>query len=323
MKDIEGAHVPHIYQELSTSRVLTMEFIQGVKATDLEAIDAAGLDREGVALTALRATIKQMLIDGFFHADPHPGNVLVNLETGDLTFIDTGMVGELSLNKRMNLVQFVLALQARDVTSQAQIMRSMSVPFVDHVDDQAFIHDFERRVGRLKYLPKSPAGETISIGFSMLREHGLRLDPDLTMAIKALMQAEAIATLLFPDGGIVNQGAATVREMVMDEITADKIVEMTKKQALMSAREVLKRVPTLQEATVKWLDQYQKGRFEVHLDASAISEEVQNVNRYGRLVVIALLLVGMLIGSAIASTVLTFARGREPAMATDLPTGLF
>ena len=82
MAGLEGVHIPRIYPELSTSRVLTMEFIKGVKISDIEAIEAAGLEREVVARNALRAVIKQLLIDGFFHADPHPGNVLVNLQTG-------------------------------------------------------------------------------------------------------------------------------------------------------------------------------------------------------------------------------------------------
>ncbi len=306
IENIEGARIPTIYPEFSTARILTMEFVNGVKISDLDAIDAAGLDRAKLARTALRTMIKQLLIDGFFHADPHPGNVLVNLETGDLTFIDTGMVGELGFSQRLNVIQLILALQQQDITSQAQILRNMSVPFLDHVDDQAYIRNYERRVGKFKYRDTVPFGEVINMSFDLLREHGLRLNPDLTMGIKALMQAESMATLLFPQGGIVDEGSAIVREMVLDEIDADKMVDVAKKQLTMSAREVFQRIPSLQEATVKWLDQYQKGRFEIHLDTTAVSEEVRKVSRYGRLGVIALLLVGMLIGSAIASTVLVF-----------------
>ncbi|MEI2691700.1 MAG: AarF/UbiB family protein [Anaerolineae bacterium] len=79
MASIPGVHIPKIYPELSTKRILTMEFIRGVKISNLEAIDQAGLDRKMLAQNALRAIVKQLLIDGFFHADPHPGNVLVRL----------------------------------------------------------------------------------------------------------------------------------------------------------------------------------------------------------------------------------------------------
>ena len=88
--------------------------------------------------------MKQLLIDGFFHADPHPGNILVNLDTGDATFIDTGMVGELDLNQRINLIQLLIAMQQQDVMGMAQVMYSLSTPFVDEVDEKAYYRDFQR-----------------------------------------------------------------------------------------------------------------------------------------------------------------------------------
>ena len=103
MEGLSDIHVPVIYTQLSTSKILTQEFVEGVKVSDVEAIEAAGLDREEIARNALRALIKQLPVDGFFHADPHPGNLLVNLDTGVLTFIDLGMMGELDVQKRLRL----------------------------------------------------------------------------------------------------------------------------------------------------------------------------------------------------------------------------
>ena len=234
-----------------------------------------------LATTALRAMIKQLLIAGFFHADPHPGNVLVNLDTGDITFIDTGMVGELNVQQRMNVIQLLMALQDEDSTAQAQILRNMSVPFIEPVDEQAYIHDFERKMGRFKYRTTVPFGEVINVAFDLLREHGLRLDPDLTMAIKAMVQLESIASTLFPGGGIVEQGATIARGMVMKELDTDKISGILKTQLTMTARDVVNQLPTLQEATTKWLEQYKKGRFEVHLDTSELTPQVDKLNRHG------------------------------------------
>jgi len=307
MAGLEGVHIPRIYPELSTSRVLTMEFIEGVKISDIEAIEAAGLEREIVARNALRAVIKQLLIDGFFHADPHPGNVLVNLRTGEITFLDCGMVGELDLTQRVNLIQLVFALQQGDVAGMGQILRNLSVPFLDKVDEKAYARDFQRLIGRQMYVGGSAGfGQTVNLGLDLLRSHGLRLDPNLTMAVKALMQAEAFVTLLYPEGGIVAEGAEMVQEMALQEITADKVVEVVKDQVMMTAREALKRLPSLQEATLGWLDQYQKGRFEVYVDTSGLDKSTDRLASFGRQVVIAMILVGMLIGSAIATTVLAF-----------------
>jgi ubiquinone biosynthesis protein len=307
MAGLEGVHIPTVYPELSTSRVLTMEFIQGVKISDIEAIQAAGLAREVVARNALRAVIKQLLIDGFFHADPHPGNILVNLQTGQINFLDCGMLGQLELSQRVNLIQLIFALQQGDVAGMGQILRNLSVPFVDKIDEKAYARDFQRVISRQLYVGASAGfGQTVNLGLDLLRAHGLRLDPNLTMAVKALMQAEAFTTLLYPEGGIVSDGAAMVQEMALQQITADKVVEVVKEQVMMTARDFLKRVPSLQEATMGWLDQYQKGRFEVYLDTSGLDKSVDKLASFGRQVVIALMLVGMIVGSAIATSVIAF-----------------
>jgi ubiquinone biosynthesis protein len=296
------AHVPRIYTELSTSKVLTLEFIQGVKINNIAAIDAAGLDRRELARTALRAEIKMLMIDGFFHADPHPGNVLVNLSTGDITFIDTGMVGELDLSQRINLIQLLMALQQVDVQGMAQIMKNMSVPFVDEVDEKSYFRDFERTIGRYLYTgTQAGFGESVNVSLNLLREHGLRLNPNLTMAIKALMQAEAISTALAPEGGMLADGVQIIQEEALKVVTADRIIEEAKKQIMSGAREVFTNLPDLSLASVKWLNQYKKGRFEVTVDTSELAKEVDKVGKFGRQLVIAVLLVGMLIGTSIAT----------------------
>ncbi|MGD8585132.1 MAG: AarF/UbiB family protein [Chloroflexota bacterium] len=306
MDRLPGVHVPIVYQEYSTSRVMTMEFVTGVKISDLQAIDAAGIDRQSLASNTLRALVKQLLVDGFFHADPHPGNILVNLETGDATFIDMGMVGELDLMQRINLVQLVVAIQQQDVTGMAQVLYGLSAPFIPNVNEKAYFRDFQRTVGRyVTYSDGTSFGESVPVAFNLLREHGLRLDPQLTMAVKALIQAEAVTTNLYPEGGIVAEGVTLVRELAVQEITAERIQEEATKQVTMAAREIFRRLPTFQEATMKWLDQYQKGRFEVTLDTSELAKEVDKLQRLGRQVVIGIILVGMIIGSAIASSLLT------------------
>jgi ubiquinone biosynthesis protein len=303
LEGIEGVRIPTIYRELSTSKVLTMEYIEGVKAIDLQAIEAAGLDRRALAEAALRSLVKQLLIDGFFHGDPHPGNVIVDLQTGELVFLDTGMVGELDVNQRMNLIQLLMAVRQGDVKGMAQIMRGLSVPFRD-VNEKAYYRDFERLVGR--YMEPGSAASfsgAVNVGFDLLQRHGLRLDPELTLAIKTLMQVEAISSVLHPESGISVLGVEITKELLVEQVTADKVVEVVSQQAMLSLREVVQRLPTLQEATVKWLDQYQRGRFEVHIETGDLTRELKSVRVMGRQIIIGVMLVGMIIGSAIAASI--------------------
>ena len=301
MANLPGVHVPAVYTDLSTSKVITQEFIHGVKVSDVRAIEQAGLDREEIARNALRALIKQLPVDGFFHADPHPGNLLVNLDTGVLTFIDLGMMGELELQQRLRLAQLMIVMQQLSVDGMASALRGMSTPFRGDIDEKAFRRDFARRVGRYVGHGRVVSfGQVASEGFELLRIHGLRLDADMTLAVKALVQTESVARALSTGSGLLSEGVPMLRDMVLETITGEKIMDEAKKQLISVAGVVAERIPTLTEATTKWLDQYQKGRFEVTVDTSALSKEVTKLTRLGREIVIAVMLVGMLVGSAIA-----------------------
>jgi ubiquinone biosynthesis protein len=292
-----------MYPQYSTSRVLTMDFVRGVKISNTAAIDAAGIDRQVLATNTLRALVKQLMIDGFFHADPHPGNILVNTETGYVTFIDTGMVGELTVPQRLNFIQLLATLQNHDVDGAASVMKNLSVPIQGEIDERAYYKDFQRSLG--PYMAGAGAtldfGQSLSTSMDVLRRNGLRLDPNLTLAIKAMAQVQAITTLLFPGGGLLAQGVQMAREEALNLVTSDNIANVATKAAGMVMREVSANLPSLTEATLGWLTQYKKGRFEVYVDTSAVSKEVAKINRFGRLAVVALMLVGLIIGSAIAT----------------------
>ena len=299
LESIPGIHMPQIYLTLSTSKVITEEFVKGVKINDVSAIEAAGLDRDALALTFTRAILKQLLIDGFFHADPHPGNVLVSLQTGYITFIDCGMIGELDVQGRINMIQLMIAIEEMDIPSMGRLLRDMSVPFVDHPDDAGFFHDFERLMGRLA-MSGGDFGQIVSSATNLLSEHGLRLNPNLTMAIKALMQMSTIGNALYPKPGLMTKSVEMIKEMAIQAVTADKVIAEGRKQILSVGRELFKRIPNLTDATTKWLDQYQKGRFEVTIDTSQLSKEVDKLGGLGQQVVAAIILAGILVGSAIA-----------------------
>lgn len=300
LEGIPAARLPVIYNEQCTGRVLTMEFIDGVKLTNLAAIDEAGFDKEELAKNALRATLKQILIDGFFHGDLHPGNVFVNRRDGDIVFLDVGMVGELTVRQRANMINMLLVMQQQDVRGLAQAARSLSVPFRE-VNESAFLRDFERRVGRLMQQQTVPMSETLNEVMSVLRENGLQLDPSLTLAIKSMMQMEVAGRLLFPQGGFVEVGMGITLELVRKEITAENITNVVKQEATYTLREVAQRLPSLQEATLKWLDQYQKGRLEIYHDTSGLNDQVDRLGRLVRYVVLGILLGGLIVGSAIAT----------------------
>jgi ubiquinone biosynthesis protein len=304
MESIPGVVVPKAYPELSTSKVLTMDFLQGVKISNVQAIEAAGLERQDIGVTILRALVKQLLVDGFFHADPHPGNVLVNLETGSVGFLDMGMMGDIDVAKRLNLINLLMVTRQKDPAGLARAVRSLSVPFRKNVDDGKFYKDFERSIGRyMEPGVSSSFGGLMNVIFGVLSSHGLRLDSDLTLAIKAMMQAEAIYNALYPEGGgLAEQGFDLTKELLLQEATADNIKNALTRQASLLAQDAARQLPSLQEATLRWLGMYRRGRFELHVDTSDIAQELQTFRRIAHQIIIGIILVGMIVGSAIAAS---------------------
>jgi predicted unusual protein kinase regulating ubiquinone biosynthesis (AarF/ABC1/UbiB family) len=118
-----------------------------VKISDVDAMEAAGLDVAAIGDAALRAAMKMLPVDGFFHADPHPGNLIVDLDTGVMTFLDCGMVGELTLMQRAHLALFLWTFVKGHVAAMGQQLRSLSVPFRP-MDDAVVLRDFEQRMSR-------------------------------------------------------------------------------------------------------------------------------------------------------------------------------
>jgi ubiquinone biosynthesis protein len=284
-----------------------MEFISGVQANRREEIIEAGLDPIAIADNAVRAAIQMILIDGFFHADPHPGNVVVNTETGELVFLDAGMVGELSIRHRANLVGLLYTTTQSDPRALAQSLRSISEPFREDVDPKALDAEFARRIGPLLDVPegeKLQLADIVSQSLDLLREAGYRPDPQLTLAMKALTQASEFMVVLYPPGHSADFGAKAVemaRDLAQEHLTEGRIADFARQQAMYAAREAAQQLPSLQEATNRWLGQYRKGRFEVRVDTSDLEPNLDALARMTRTLTLGLVVVGFLIASAIAA----------------------
>lgn len=304
LADIPGVHIPTIERSLSTRRVLTQEFISGVKISDVEAMKAAGLDLPAVGDSALRAAIKMLLIDGFFHADPHPGNLLVNLETGVVTFLDSGMVGQITLGQRANMAMLLWTFVQGDVPAMGRQLRSLSVPFRDGVDDKAFDKDFERKMARYGRGSGADIKSVMSAGLSVLRDNGYRLDPQLTLALKSMTQASAFFTPLAPDDRLFTEAALeAAMELGEVAVTGDAASEALKREGIRWLGEGVQALPEYLRGLLSWNDQLKRGKLTVYVDTSSLDRQMNQARQLTSMVVVAVLVAGGLIGSALASQV--------------------
>jgi len=192
-------HVPYVVWEATTHGVLTLERIVGVKIDDLAGLDAAGVDRPALARNLAYVYLSMVFSHGFFHADPHPGNLFVEAG-GRLAMVDFGMVGTVPPRVRDALVEILLALVTHDTRRTVAAMRGLGVA-PDAVDEDSFVAELDRLtaasieqpLGELRLAPLVADLMTVS------RRHRLTFPRELALLVKTVVMCEGLAAQLDPD----------------------------------------------------------------------------------------------------------------------------
>ncbi|MGZ3588449.1 MAG: AarF/UbiB family protein [Candidatus Limnocylindrales bacterium] len=304
MRKFPEIHIPEVDGERSTARVMTAEFVRGIKISEVERLREAGVDTAHMGSVFIRALIKQVLVDGFFHGDPHPGNVMVDPERGRIIFLDFGLIGELRTDQRLTLIQLLYAIRGKDSQAIADALMGLGHPGPDFHEGR-FRSDIDRLVRQyLIYGHATSIGSAISAVLGAVFENGLRLSNDLTLAMKAVVQAEETASALSYDLDLVQAVLEEARDAALERFTADNVEKVVLGQAMRVGQEFVRRLPTLEAAVWKWMDQFGRGKLVVEVDTSDLNRQIGKVGDLGRQLAIGMLVTGQLIGTAILTVVL-------------------
>lgn len=190
--------LPAVHHELSTARVLTLERLRGLKIDDLEALEAAGIDRVPLADRATSLVLRSIFEHGFFHADPHPGNFFIE-PSGRIGLIDFGMVGEVDAATRDALTSVLVALVTSDAAPLVE--GSLRLGISDETTDtDAFAADVNELMATdlSKPLGELSLGHVLASVLAVVRRHHLRFPPNLALLAKTLGMCEGLAAHLDP-----------------------------------------------------------------------------------------------------------------------------
>ncbi len=195
-KSVEGVDVPALYDELCTERVLTMEFVEGVRATDPEKV---GGDRKTLAKRGLGAILKMVFEDGFVHADLHPGNIILTPDDR-VVLIDLGLVAEIDDDLKGPWIQTFIALSQQDGALAARLFYTYA-PSVGRVNYAAFEADVLAHFASFhgKALHEIEASQIVAGMMNILRRHHVQIDPVFTVVNLAMLVAEGLGKQLDPD----------------------------------------------------------------------------------------------------------------------------
>ena len=196
-KDIEYIRVPKIYWEMSTSKVLTMEFIKGTKVDEITQEKYKNVfDAKKVAKRGAQAILRQILEDGFFHADPHPANILIQ-PPATIVMLDVGMVGYLDKETTFKIAEFIQAIIDKNLEQIISCLQDLGV-VIKEVDENLFRHDLKELLDRYFGVPLKRL-EIRKISEDMLKvmvEHHLSLPSSFVLMLKALSMEESIGKKL-------------------------------------------------------------------------------------------------------------------------------
>ena len=216
-------HIPRVFWATTTSRVLTLERIVGTKVDDVERLDRAGVDRRALATKAASVAVGMVFEHGFFHADPHPGNLFIEPD-GRIGLIDFGMVGEVDDGLRQQLATVLAALTSHDVDKLAKALLELSV-VKRQVDREQFRADLVRFVAlyRGRRLGEVNIAGLVSQLLALLRKHRLQLPQEMAALLKFFLMVEGMGVRLDPEFNLGAFLGPYARQLILDRYSPEAL----------------------------------------------------------------------------------------------------
>jgi predicted unusual protein kinase regulating ubiquinone biosynthesis (AarF/ABC1/UbiB family) len=301
LKEFKRIQIPQPVSDYSTRRVLTMDYIQGRKITALSPL--ARLDFEGHALAeeVFTAYLKQVLVDGIFHADPHPGNVFLT-EDNRVALLDLGMVGHTTPAMQENLLKLLLAVGDRDSEAAADVVIRISQAR-DEFDRMEFI-----RLMRQVMAVQQDAGlRQIDIGRSLLEvsrsaaDNGLFIPSELALLGKTLLQLDEVGRILDPEFDPND----SVRRNVFKLMTQRMRKSTTRANLLSSMINAKQFMTALPSHLTKIMDSLANAEFEVKVRATDANTVVEGIQKVANRITAGIVLAALIVGAALLARVPT------------------
>ncbi len=291
--------IPQVHWAHTKERVNVQAFIEGIPGSELERVSAEGLDRVLLARRGAQAVLKMIVEDGFFHADPHPGNVFY-LSGNRLAFIDFGMVGRLTARRREELLALLLGLVQREPQAVADVL-------LDWTGDghganlEQLEGEIEAFVDQYHGTPLAELhlGQMLADVTTILREHRLALPSDLALLIKAFISLEGMGRGLDPGFHMATEALPMLRQVLRARYKPRAIGQ----RAWSTLRDAFAMAERLPHDVSRALRNIRRGRMQLHIDLAHLRRVGDQLDRAANRLALALVISALIIGSSIVMTV--------------------
>ncbi|MDR3200179.1 MAG: AarF/ABC1/UbiB kinase family protein [Spirochaetales bacterium] len=287
--------VPKVYEEYTTKRVLVMERIDGIKVSDVRAILSAGCDPRKIALNGARIVARQIFEYGFFHADPHPGNILV-LDDDVICFLDFGMMGFLLPRHRDILISMMMALFDRDERKLAQGILELSGS-----RSPANTEALEYEIFEIMDTYASMSVEAVNLGELVTRilriviAYRIQMPPGFFLLVKALVTIEGVALRLYPGFRMVVELEPVIKKMFLRSLRPDRIL----KELYGVSYQTFSLLKNLPRNAGDIIEKIKSGRITLHIDSSDLNPILRKADQITARVSFSVVLASLVVGSSI------------------------
>ena len=290
--------IPRIYWTWTCERLNVQDYIEGIPGRNLAALDAAGLDRALLAQRGTDAVLKMILEDGFFHADLHPGNIYY-LPDNRIAFIDFGMVGRISGERRYQLAVLLHGLVSHDSATVSDVLLDWSentetVSDTLQVEIDAFVDQYHG-----VELRKLDIARLLSELLTILRDHGLTLPPDLALLFKAFITLEGLGRQLNP-GFDMTSAIAPFLEKVLLAYSAPEAIAKRGWRTLIDA---LGLIASLPKDLSRLLRSARRGKLQIQVEVIPLKHFGEKIDRAVSRLALSIITAALIIGTAIVSNI--------------------
>ena len=216
-------YIPKVFRETTSSRVLTMEFVEGVKISDIDQLDALGLDRKIITANGANFYLKQIFNHGFFHADPHPGNIFI-LPDNVICLLDFGMMGTVDRPTREAFVDLVDSVVHQNESRTCEILLKLTL-WDEKPDVASLEKDVAYFIGQHLYKPLKEVqiGKLLQDLLEIASRYRMGIPPDLFLMMKSLGIVEGVALSLDPEFNMVVQAEPFIKEIKLARFKPDRL----------------------------------------------------------------------------------------------------
>ena len=290
--------IPKVFWPWCSERMNVQEYIDGIAGRDLDAVDQSGLDRKMLAQRGTQAVLKMVLEDGFFHADPHQGNVLY-LPENRIAFIDFGMIGRLSESRRNQVVNLLHGLVGHDAQGVVEVLLDWGGD--GEVDTESLNLEIEGFVDQYHgvALKDIKLGTMLMELTTLLRDHALSLPPDLALLIKAFVTLEGMGRQLDPDFDMVAEATPFLSRAMLSRYAPDVLAKRGWR-ALAGTVDLLTGLP---QDLRQLLRSARSGKFQLHIDVTRLKTFGNQLDRAASRMAVGNVTAALIIGSSIVMTV--------------------